>query len=165
MSRGIVRHQAVGGQFQHRLHLHLAGTAARAGAGGVANRLEAAGTGVHRGDNFALGNAVAVANLGVVGHIFNIQRRRGIPGQGEEQLRAVVGQRLAPVKGLQDARHRQAVAQQDGAGNLALPNNHFLVHVPVGLHVGNHFVVVIHGVFVAGHRQLNAHDLELGGYA
>ena len=165
MNRRVFNHQAIGGQFQHGLHLHFAGTTTGAGAGGIADGFEAAVAVVYCGHNLGLGNAVAVANLGVVGQVFHIQHRHGIGGQREQQLGAVLRKRLSPVERLQNPRHRQAVAQQDRAGNLAIAHDDLLVDVPVGFHVGNHFVFIAAGVFVAGHSQFHAHYLQLGGYA
>ena len=83
MRRRIVSNQAIGGQFQDSLNLHLAGPAAGSGAGGVAYRLEAAMPTVNGSDDPGLGDAVAVAYLGVVRQILNVQIRYGVGGRGK----------------------------------------------------------------------------------
>ena len=122
-------------------------------------------SGVHRRNDFALGDAVAVADLRVVGQVFHVQRRTGVGGQREQQLGAIFRQRFLPIESLEDARHGEPVAQQDCALHLAIAHDDLLVDVAVGLDVGNHFVVVGERVLVAGYGQLYAHNLQLGGYA
>ena len=117
---------------------------------------------VNGSDDPGLGDAVAVAYLGVVGQILNVQTRYGVGGQGKEQFRAVFGQRFLAVKGLQNPGDSEAIPQQNSAGDLAIANDDLLVNVAVGFDVGYNLVVFAHRVFVAGYGQLHAHYLQLG---
>ena len=79
----------------------------------------------------------------------------------EEQRRARVGQRRAAVEELLQRRRGAGVAEQDGAGELAVADDQLVVHAAPRLGVGDDLVVGVAALLLAHDGEVDAHHLEL----
>ena len=158
--RRIVLQVVAGHRLDDRLDLDLARAAAGAGPGRVADRLEGAAAAAQRADDGALRDAVAVADLGVVRQIRGRQRRLRLAHR-EQQRRARVGQRRAAIEELLQRRRGAGVAEQDGAGELAVADDQLVVDAAARLGVGDDLVVGVAALLLAHDGEVDAHHLEL----
>ncbi len=110
----------------------------------------------------ALGDGVAIADLGGVGKFGNVLALR-FGGGREQQLATVLRHPFSPVEGLKNGLGTDIVAHQDAASQPLAPDDELLVNATAGFAVVDHFVVMEPRVLVAHHRDLDTHDLELGG--
>ena len=158
--RRILLQVVAGHRLDDRLDLDLARAAAGAGPGRVADGLEGAAAAAQRADDGALRDAVAVADLGVVRQIGG--RERGLRlAHREEQRGARLGQRRAAVEELLQRRRGAGVAEQDGAGELALADDQLVVDAAPRLGVGHDLVVGVAALLLAHDGEVDAHHLEL----
>ena len=107
--------RVAGARLEHLLHLRLARAAAGAGARRVAERLQAAAPACDRRRQRALGHAVAVADLRVVGQRRRRDRRARRASSGKSSSARLSGSAVPPVEGLQQRRRAVGIAEQDRA--------------------------------------------------
>ena len=161
-----------GGDFEQRLHLTLARSAAGARARRVAERLQRAAAALHDREDLALRDAIAVAHLRVVGQRFHHRvDGRGAAGTArtgdaaEQQLRAIVGQQAFTIEGLQQAGNHRGIAEHDRAAQPPVADDQLLVDAARRLRILHDLVIGIVGVLLAHRGELDAHHLQLGGHA
>ena len=109
-----------------------------------------------------LADTVAVADLGVVGHLGDADLLRGT-AQVEQQLDPCLRQRQSAIEGLLQEGDLLAVAEQGRADHLAVPDHHRLVDPAAGLGEDDVLVGLPLGLGDAHRGDLDAGHLQLGG--
>ena len=142
--------------FEECLDVLLARAAAGAGAGGVAERLERALSAADGSEDLALGDAVAVADLRFVRRLQDTLRSGRLRRRKEEPGR-IVGESCAAIEGVQEARRRLGLAEQDGARQLPLADDQLLVHAALLVDVFDLLVLLGDRIARAHHREVDAH--------
>ena len=156
---------APGSQAEELTQERLAGAAAGAGLGAQADGFDGGLAVADGGDDGPLADAVAIADLRIVGQAAQIAC--GVAASRCAAAPNARPQAVASSPSLEQSPHSAAHvrhSQQDGPGYLLVAQHQLLVDAALGVEVADRFAVG--GLIgLAHHGQVDAHDLERGGQA